>query len=175
MRGGRPSIIFALAGASVLPSCGDRQLDEPPQLLEHRVESSTRLCDVMLHPECGIPETDWDFEQCMVTFASAEGNGSYLWGYNEATGEDGCIEEWHSHVSCILSLSCDEQRRVLTDGAFEPGMWEERPCLAETRDMLDCAHGRDSDSIGGPARGRAGRATATDRPSWFSIAPSRQR
>lgn len=132
-----PSIIAVAIGASLaLLSAGCGRVieeEEPPELIEHRVEPCRTWCSAQLDPECGAIIEDQEFravEDCVEDCAS-----SLRWGWaQQEDGTDACAEEWFAMADCMGALSCEEQqsyfRRVSSDWDY--------PCKEEIMSKIDC-------------------------------------
>lgn len=123
LRSARPS--RPLAVLLLVAACGRTiEEDDPPVLVEHRVEPCRKYCEAMLSPECGRAADNRPFptvDDCVVACAVAE-PGGWRWGRQE-DGTDACAEEWFALSECMDGLSCEEQRSFFqrATGDYPPG------------------------------------------------------
>ena len=113
------AVLLLLAGCS-----RTIEEEEPPVLVEHRVEPCRQYCEAMLSPECGRAADTRPFptvDDCIVACAAAE-PGGWEWGLQE-DGTDACAEEWFVLADCMDGLSCEEQRSFFQRnmGDYPPG------------------------------------------------------
>jgi len=109
--------------------------EEPPELVEHRIEPCRMWCSAQLHPECGARPGDRAYstvDECVESCAIADPNG---WGWaRQEDGTDACAQEWFTKAECMGALSCEEQRsffqRVSNDWDF--------PCRDEIEAKQRC-------------------------------------
>lgn len=102
--------------------------DEPPELVEHRVEPCRTWCSAQLDPECGARPEDLAFptvEECVESCATAE-PGGWEWARQE-DGTDACAEEWTAAAECMSSKSCVERRSYFRRSSSD---WD-YPCKEE--------------------------------------------
>jgi hypothetical protein len=135
---------IALIGMGVL-ACS-RQIDEKPELIEHRIEGCTKFCEVATHPECGADRSIdgahldssgigvGDTDKCIQTCAMKDTSLGAEWGQSNSFEDDQCVEQWHARTNCLAGLSCEEQRRYFTRDSNSV----EGPCYDEAMGVLEC-------------------------------------
>lgn len=106
------SLTLGAALALLSVGCGRTiEEEEPPELVEHRVEPCRTRCSAQLDPECGARAEDRAFrtvDECVDSCAAAEPSG---WGWaRQEDGTDACKEEWFVMADCMGALSCEDQR-----------------------------------------------------------------
>jgi hypothetical protein len=114
---GRRVAVAVAAVAISFPTACSRTIDEedPPELIEHRIEPCRKLCEPFMSDECGAKPEDRGFrtlDECMVDCA-APGSGNFQWARQE-DGTDACAEEGFAVADCVDALSCEEQRHLFT-------------------------------------------------------------
>jgi len=137
---GRTLDLGALAMGAVVVllsgGCGRTIEDEdPPELVEHRVEPCRTWCSAQLDLECGARPGDRAFrtvDECVESCAAAE-PGGWEWARQE-DGTDACAEEWFVMAECMGALTCEDQRsffqRVSSDWDY--------PCKEEIKAKQRC-------------------------------------
>lgn len=109
--------------------------DDPPVLVEHRIEPCRQWCEPMLSRECGRvdePRPYATIDECIETCAAAE-PGGWDWGRQE-DGTDACAEEWFLVADCMDALTCEEQRSYFR----RPWGTEDYPCKEELDARSHC-------------------------------------
>ena len=126
-----------LAAAVLLALACSRTIeeDEPLELVESRIEPCRDRCTVMLDPECGARPEDIEFDtvdECVESCAALE--SGWMWA-RQPDGTDACAGEWIALATCLVELSCEDQRwfwrRNLVNG-------EDYPCKAEEQAQAHC-------------------------------------
>jgi hypothetical protein len=129
---------FAVAAVVILfPTACSRTIDEedPPTLVESRLEPCRARCEVQLHPECGARPEDHPFrtvDECVESCADIRGGWS--WALQE-DGTDACAEEWVAAADCIVALTCEEQHEYFTRIPVTDLVY---PCQEETEAKMRC-------------------------------------
>ena len=128
----------AVVAAVMLPWGCSRAIEEeePPVLIEHRIEPCRKWCEPMLSAECGRAADDRPFptvDACVETCAAAE-PGGWEWA-RQADGTDACAEEWFVVADCMDALTCEEQRFFFREKT--PGL-EDYPCKEELDARRHC-------------------------------------
>ena len=123
----------AMFGLLLLPSfagCGPSVEDEP-ELYERRRPGCEQWCEVVLDPDCGIPDTPLeDAQECEELCMSEENT---LWGLQE-DGTDACFDEYVEFYDCVGGSTCEEQRIAVTN----PAGIHETQCGLQLEAVLDC-------------------------------------
>jgi hypothetical protein len=137
------ALLASTVGFAASCTCDGRTTEDPPpddELLEHRIAPCEAMCEVQLG-ECGpLPNAEITTQaQCVRECASADGNLSSGWGYQQSTKADGCIAQWQAHAECLLALTCDQQQ-IYWRPVEEQPPFDERACSVEWRAMTQCVH-----------------------------------
>lgn len=121
-------------------SCEDRPTEDAPVdgLLDRRIGPCEALCEIVVG-DCGpFPnETIRTKEDCVRECATADGDFSSGWGYQQSTEADACSSEWQAHADCLLALSC-EQQKVYWRPVEEDPPKSERACYSESEAVASC-------------------------------------
>jgi len=111
--------------------------DEPPELVEHRIEPCRQWCTPYMSPQCGARPEDYSFrsvDECVEDCAAAEPDGGWEWAL-QADGTDACADEWFIVAECVDALTCEEQRDLFMT---IPAIDHEWPCKSELDARAAC-------------------------------------
>ena len=128
-----------LAAAVLLALACSRTIeeDEPPELVESRIEPCHGMCTMWLDPECGDrPEDHASYrtvDECAESCAAAEDN-AWHWAHQE-DGTDACAEEWIAIHDCLIASSCEDRREFFLE---IPALDLDYPCKAEEHARDHC-------------------------------------
>lgn len=133
----RGTVYIATLGVVLGLACSSR-IEDKPKLIEHRIASCEKWCGVALDSECGAPTNPElrtsNMEECVEGCATLDGSASGRWGYQDATGADGCIAEYKATIDCVAELSCEDKQLYFSNEI----LGDERPCFSVDRANLDC-------------------------------------
>lgn len=133
----RRRFTVAVAVAISFSTACSRTIDEedPPSLVESRLEPCRARCEIQLHPECGARPEDHPFrtvDECVESCADVRGG---WWWALQGDGTDACAEEWIAAADCLVALSCEEQHEFFTN---IPALDPDYPCKEESDAKMRC-------------------------------------